>query len=120
MYGQGKYSDSVPAAAGFYRSFNLTDEVCFSSLILYWATNDTKYLTEAEKLFDPEPAWGMSWDEKTILNQVIRWAGSSSASLPSYVQGIKRHKLVHFGIPGNGYFTPFCLNSCTHAIYKVH
>ena len=31
----GKYSDSVQAAAGFYRSFNLTDEMCFGSLWLY-------------------------------------------------------------------------------------
>jgi len=68
---QGKYSDSVQAAAGFYRSFNITDELCWGSLWLYQATNDSKYLAEAEKLFDPEPAWGMSWDEKTIGNQVL-------------------------------------------------
>lgn len=68
---QGKYSDSVPAAAGFYKSTNLTDEICWGSLWLHRATNDSKYLDEAESQFDPDPAWGQSWDEKTIGNQVL-------------------------------------------------
>jgi len=68
---KGKYSNSVSAAAGFYTSNNYTDELCWGSLWMYQATNDSKYLAEAEKLFDPEPAWGFSWDEKTIGNQVL-------------------------------------------------
>nr|ATS91249.1 endo-beta-1,4-glucanase precursor [Lissachatina fulica] len=68
---QVKYSDSVQAAAGFYRSNNITDEVCWGSLWLHKATNDDKYLAEAEKQFDPDPAWGQSWDEKTIGNQLL-------------------------------------------------
>ncbi|XP_012935745.1 endoglucanase 4 [Aplysia californica] len=68
---RGKYSNSVTAAAGFYTSNNYTDELAWGSLWLYQATNDHKYLAEAERQFDPEPAWGMSWDEKTIGNQLL-------------------------------------------------
>ncbi|CAG5118659.1 unnamed protein product [Candidula unifasciata] len=67
----GKYSDSVPEAAGFYSSNNYTDELSWGSLWLHRATDDAKYLAEAERWFDPDPAWGMSWDDKTIANQII-------------------------------------------------
>ncbi|XP_005111869.2 endoglucanase 4 [Aplysia californica] len=83
----GKYSDSVQAAAGFYRSFNLTDELCWGSLWLYQATNDSKYLDEAEKLFDPAPAWGMSWDEKTIGNQVLLYKLTGKDKYKTAIEG---------------------------------
>ncbi|XP_059170761.1 endoglucanase 4-like [Physella acuta] len=68
---RGKYSESVSAAAGFYSSNNITDELCWGSLWLYQVTNDTKYLDEAERYLDHDPAWGMSWDDKTIVNQIL-------------------------------------------------
>ncbi|XP_059179535.1 endoglucanase 4-like [Physella acuta] len=68
---RGIYSDSVQAAAAYYRSYNISDELCWGSLWLYQVTNDSKYLDVAERYFDPEPAWGMSWDDKTIVNQVL-------------------------------------------------
>ncbi|XP_035829206.1 endoglucanase 4 [Aplysia californica] len=84
---KGKYSDSVSAAAGFYSSHNYTDELCWGSLWLYQATNESKYLDNAEKLWDPEPAWGMSWDEKTISNQVLLYKLTGKDSYKQAVEG---------------------------------
>ncbi|KAK7471380.1 hypothetical protein BaRGS_00035986 [Batillaria attramentaria] len=70
---QGKYSSSVSAAAGYYSSFNITDEMCWGSLWLYKATGEQKYLDEAKKWFDPSPDWGMSWDDVIIGNQILMY-----------------------------------------------
>ncbi|CAG5118658.1 unnamed protein product [Candidula unifasciata] len=51
----GRYTDSVSAASGFYTSNNFTDELSWGSLWLHRATNDAKYLAEAERWFDPDP-----------------------------------------------------------------
>ena len=37
---------------------------------MYKATGDDQYLEEAKKWFDPEPDWGMSWDDKVVGCQV--------------------------------------------------
>ncbi|KAK7471383.1 hypothetical protein BaRGS_00035989 [Batillaria attramentaria] len=66
-----KYSESVGAAAGFYPSYNFTDEMCWGSMWLYKATGEQKYLDEAKKWFDPEPDWGMSWDDKVVGCQLL-------------------------------------------------
>ncbi|KAK6176878.1 hypothetical protein SNE40_015093 [Patella caerulea] len=68
---KARYTDSVSAASGFYSSSNMTDELCWASLWMYQMTNDSKYLTEAEKWFQPGPAWGMSWDDTQAPNQVL-------------------------------------------------
>ncbi|KAK3581335.1 hypothetical protein CHS0354_016178 [Potamilus streckersoni] len=61
---QGKYSDSVPEAKGFYQSYDAQDELCWGGAWMYLATREQKYLTEAEKHYEPGAAWGQSWDEK--------------------------------------------------------
>ncbi|ESO99454.1 hypothetical protein LOTGIDRAFT_113537 [Lottia gigantea] len=71
MKHQGRYTDTISAASGYYRSGNMTDELCWSSLWMYAITNETKYLTEAEKWFQPGPSWGMSWDDTQAINQVL-------------------------------------------------
>ncbi|XP_046344335.2 endoglucanase 4-like isoform X1 [Haliotis rufescens] len=71
MQHQGRYSKSVSAAAKFYPSTNNTDEHAWAGLWLYQATNDTKYLTEAEKYHQPGEAWGMSWDDNQAANNVL-------------------------------------------------
>ncbi|ESO91444.1 hypothetical protein LOTGIDRAFT_153886 [Lottia gigantea] len=71
MTHKGVYSSSVPAAAGYYKSTNITDEMCWSSLWMYRVTKEAKYLTEAEKWFQPGPAWGMSWDDTQAANQLL-------------------------------------------------
>ncbi|KAL4220777.1 hypothetical protein ACF0H5_019045 [Mactra antiquata] len=60
----GKYSDSVNAAAGFYRSNDETDEMCWGGAWMYLATKDPHYLEVAEKFYVPGAGWGQSWDEK--------------------------------------------------------
>lgn len=53
-----------------HSSFNYTDELCWGSLWMYKATNESRYLTEAQKYYDPTPDWGMSWDDVIIGCQV--------------------------------------------------
>ncbi|XP_046566271.1 endoglucanase 4-like [Haliotis rubra] len=71
MQHQGRYSQSVSAAAKFYPSTNTTDELAWAGLWLYQATGDSKYLTEAEKYHQPGEAWGMSWDDNQAANNVL-------------------------------------------------
>ncbi|XP_048731235.2 endoglucanase E-4-like [Ostrea edulis] len=68
---KGKYSDSVTAAAEFYRSVDYNDELSWAGAWLYKATNETKYLTQAETYYVAGPSWGQSWDDKTAGCQVL-------------------------------------------------
>ncbi|XP_064604141.1 endoglucanase 4-like [Liolophura sinensis] len=63
---KGLYSTSVPAAAAYYRSASYEDEAVWAGCWLYYATNDAKYLADAEKHHPAIAggAWGQSWDEK--------------------------------------------------------
>ncbi|KAK6177432.1 hypothetical protein SNE40_015535 [Patella caerulea] len=87
MTHQGRYTDSVSAAAGYYKSTNMTDEMCWSSLWMYKVTNETKYLDEAEKWFQPEPAWGMSWDDVQAANQVLLYKFTKKDIYKQAVEG---------------------------------
>ncbi|ESO99347.1 hypothetical protein LOTGIDRAFT_113640, partial [Lottia gigantea] len=66
-----KYSVSVHAAAAYYKSSNVTDELTWGALWLYKATGDKSYLAEAEKHHESGAAWGFSWDEKTAGNNML-------------------------------------------------
>nr|XP_011421782.2 endoglucanase E-4 [Crassostrea gigas] len=68
---KGKYSDSVTAAAEFYRSVDYNDELAWAGAWLYKATNETKYLTQAETYYVTGASWGQSWDDKTAGCQVL-------------------------------------------------
>ena len=48
---RGKYSDSIPNAASFYRSWGYQDELAWGAAWLYRATNDPSYLTKAEEIY---------------------------------------------------------------------
>ena len=63
---RGKYSDSVPEARDFYRSWSgFEDELAWSALWLYKATWDEYYLTKAAN-FNPWSTNNLfSWDDKT-------------------------------------------------------
>uniref|UniRef100_K1QGM8 cellulase n=1 Tax=Magallana gigas TaxID=29159 RepID=K1QGM8_MAGGI len=69
---KGKYSDSVTAATEFYRSVDYNDELAWAGAWLYKATNETKYLTQAETYmyYVTGASWGQSWDDKTAGCQV--------------------------------------------------
>uniref|UniRef100_A0A2C9JIX1 Endoglucanase n=1 Tax=Biomphalaria glabrata TaxID=6526 RepID=A0A2C9JIX1_BIOGL len=99
---RGIYSDSVQAAAAYYRSYNITDELAWGSIWLYQATNENKYLALAEKYFDPAPAWGMSWDDKTIVNQVMLYKITKDEKYKTAVEDSFK-----FWFPGGGIpYTP--------------
>ena len=63
---RGKYSDSVPEAFDFYRSWSgYEDELAWSALWLYKATEDQNYLAKVLN-FDPWSANNLfSWDDKS-------------------------------------------------------
>ncbi|BFZ07399.1 hypothetical protein BsWGS_10438 [Bradybaena similaris] len=82
----GRYTDSVSAASGFYTSNNFTDELAWGSLWLHRATNDAKYLAEAVRWFDPDPAWGQSWDEKIVGNQILLYQATKDDKYKTAVE----------------------------------
>ena len=50
---RGRYSDSIPNAADFYRSYSgYEDELVWGAVWLYRATNDSSYLIKAEKYYN--------------------------------------------------------------------
>ena len=63
---RGKYSDSVPEASDFYRSWSgYEDELAWSALWLYKATEDQNYLAKVSN-FNPWSANNLfSWDDKS-------------------------------------------------------
>ncbi|XP_055958520.1 endoglucanase E-4-like [Patella vulgata] len=67
-----RYSVTVHAAAKFYKSSNVSDELGWGAVWMYKATGDKSYIAEAEKHHDSGAAWGFSWDEKTAgLNMLL-------------------------------------------------
>merc|ERR1719277_1493952 len=95
----GLYSSSVPAAAGYYRSVNYTDEMCWGSLWLHKATGEDKYLAEARKWFDSAPDWGMSWDDKFIGCQVLLYNATGEAAARQAVEGTFRAWMPGGSVP---------------------
>ena len=63
---RGKYSDSVPEASDFYRSWSgYEDELAWSAVWLYKATEDQNYLAKVSN-FNPWSANNLfSWDDKS-------------------------------------------------------
>lgn len=59
---RGKYSDSIPNADSFYRSFSgYKDELVWGAAWLYRATKDGNYLTKAEKYYNDFGMNGQVW-----------------------------------------------------------
>ncbi|XP_055879857.1 endoglucanase A-like [Biomphalaria glabrata] len=98
----GLYSDSIVMAAYNYSSHGFNDEICWSSLWLYQATNDNTYLTAAEQHFDPLPAPDMSWDNKTAANQVLLYKLTKDDKYKTAVEDT-----FHYWFPGGSIpYTP--------------
>lgn len=72
---RAKYSDSVPEADDFYRSWGgYDDELCWALAWLYKATGDTSYLNELEgkyAVLNPGLQSEYSWDNKWPGVQVL-------------------------------------------------
>ncbi|XP_066992897.2 endoglucanase E-4 [Anabrus simplex] len=61
------YSDSITDAANFYRSSGYGDELAWSAMWLFKATNNKNYREMAEQLYNEfglQYASGLGWDEK--------------------------------------------------------
>jgi len=62
---RGKYSDSVPEAAGFYNSWSgFTDELLWSAAWIYRATGDTMYMDKVNEFYGDQNPSQVSWDDK--------------------------------------------------------
>ncbi|KAK3104722.1 hypothetical protein FSP39_008611 [Pinctada imbricata] len=68
---KGKYSDSVNAAAAYYRSTIYQDELSWAGAWLYKVTNDSKYLQQAELYYQNGSSWGQSWDDKSAGAMIL-------------------------------------------------
>lgn len=75
---RGKYSDSIPDADKYYRSFNgFNDELAWSAIWLHKANEavgraDTFYLNKAESLYQGiGTGWTQSWDEKAYGTAIL-------------------------------------------------
>lgn len=68
---QGSYSNSVPDASQYYRSYSgFTDELLWAAAWLYRATNEGTYLQKAESIYNQSFAsdrvrWTHDWDNKS-------------------------------------------------------
>ncbi len=79
---RGKYSSSISDAQGYYNSWSgYNDELVWSALWLFMATNDNSYVSSAEanySLLGTEPQstiksykWTTSWDDKSYACYVL-------------------------------------------------
>ncbi|CAC5421481.1 E3.2.1.4 [Mytilus coruscus] len=71
----GLYNNDIHDITQFYESHEYKDEMCLSAVLLYMATNNPQYLTEAQAFYndynhDSVP-WAFEWDDKTVLCEVL-------------------------------------------------
>ncbi|ESO99345.1 hypothetical protein LOTGIDRAFT_158430 [Lottia gigantea] len=103
------YSNSVNAAAAYYKSENITDENSWGAIWLYKATSDKKYLADAEAAHIPGESWGFSWDEKIFRIILLEYnLKKKSNDKGVYLQDIKA--TMKAWMPGGSVpYTPKCL-----------
>lgn len=84
---QGKYSVSIPDAAGFYSSGGYADEQLLGALALYWATGESQYsqyaLANSQTLLGYTLTWSPCWDDASYVNIFLLWKlfpGTSTAT----------------------------------------
>ena len=69
---QGKYSDSIPDAAKYYRSWSgYNDELIWSAAWLYKATKDEMYKTDAMDPNKMSDSSEVSWDNKFASAKIL-------------------------------------------------
>ena len=78
---RGKYSDSIPQAAAFYKSWSgYQDELTWGAIWLYRATGNPGYLTKAALEYNSISGggagnhpyqWGLSWDDKSYACYIL-------------------------------------------------
>ncbi|XP_063436572.1 endoglucanase F-like [Mytilus trossulus] len=67
----GIYSQSVKEAGPFYGSDEYQDEMAVGAAMLYLATNNTQYLTDAESYHQHGNQWGQSWGSKFTASMIL-------------------------------------------------
>jgi len=96
---RGIYSDAIPDAANFYKSFSgYNDELVWGAAWLYRATNNQTYLDKAESAYanlstegqsqDKSYKWGLAWDDKSYGCYVLLSQLTDNAS---YKADAERH-----------------------------
>ena len=73
---RGKYSDAIPNAAKFYKSWSgYKDELVWGAAWLYKATKNPEYLTKSEQYYNEYgmngKPWAFSWDDKKAGAQLL-------------------------------------------------
>jgi len=82
---RGTYSDSIPDAAAFYKSFSgYQDELCWGALWLHTATGEQAWLAKAVTVYDTQLAgqklqWTQAWDDKVYGSAVLLAAKTGQA-----------------------------------------
>lgn len=92
---RGKYSDSLPQAAGFYPSYGFMDELVWGAIALYIATNDVVYLNKAESVwagsFANDTPWAQSYDNKVVsATLLLAKHTKTAANKPKYFALLNR------------------------------
>eukprot|EP00794_Sanderia_malayensis_P007297 gene7297-8113_t len=88
---RGVYSNSIPGAASFYRSWSgYNDELTWAAAWLYRASNEAKYLTAAKSFYSQFGMNGIpgefSWDDKKAGVQVLMAQITSENTYKTHVQ----------------------------------
>ncbi|KAK3581338.1 hypothetical protein CHS0354_016181 [Potamilus streckersoni] len=96
---KAKYSDSVSQAAGYYRSNDYEDELCWGGVWLFLATRNHSYLTEAEKHYEAGAAWGQSWDEKNTGCMILLYKATHKDQYKQDIEATFRNWMPGGSIP---------------------
>ncbi|XP_033756422.1 endoglucanase 4-like [Pecten maximus] len=87
---RGVYSDSIPNAGKFYRSYSgYKDELCYAAALLYKATGDNSYLTDAKQVVDLGMAYAQDWDNKMTACQVMLYEAVPQNEKSQYAASVK-------------------------------
>ncbi|KAL3861005.1 hypothetical protein ACJMK2_007098 [Sinanodonta woodiana] len=91
---RGKYSDAIQDAAQFYSSSGYNDELTLAAVMLYKATGDQSYLTDAENKYNQfglnYAAWAQSWDEKLPVVQLLLYQATGKQMYAESIENYLR------------------------------
>ncbi len=111
---RGIYSESIPDAANFYKSFSgFNDELVWGAAWLYRATNDNSFLDIAETAYDnlstegqtgfKSYKWGLAWDDKSYgcyvllsqLTDAAKYKADAERHLDFWTSGVNGERVTY-------------------------
>ncbi|XP_076451392.1 endoglucanase E-4-like [Babylonia areolata] len=95
----GKYNDVVPMAGAFYSSSGYKDEMCEGAMWLYRATQDDRYLADARTYHENKWAWALSWDDKSVMCQLMLYEATQDDAYRQEVEGYMKGWLPGGQVP---------------------